>query len=430
MSDLFAIVPFSSPNATGNQDYTDVAAFGGATPKAAMIIITGHSAADGASESTHARMGVQFTDGNGAHGFYTSTRSADNVGDTLTAWITNSPTGVIVRLLDPAAGNELTGVLGTFIANGLRVNWTEVDGSIDFDGVIVLFGGAGISVYAGSVNLGTGTSAIDVTDPGFEPDVVFTAGAAAAFGPSSGSFFRQIFGIAINDGADTQKCFCVSEAEAIAAGRPAATFQTAKVWAQQSGSGSGVDYTVTIGSFDASGFSVTPSANTGGDGLGYLAIKFSADTKFALWDFQTPTSTVAVVDTTPDFMPKLGVILGCSLESVDTGVFNSALAGGMQISAFEASESSSAAMRLKNNADPTDTASDFQAKALSIPSDSASGVVVATLTSFDDVGWTLNYSAVAATQKRAFALAIGERAPAPTAVFQPRNRSFTSQLIR
>jgi len=178
-----AIAVAAANTSTGNQDFTTTD-MGGATPKG-VIFLYSRSPADG---TITADSGASFGAADGTNQWACANYIKDDLSDTL------NDVGVSDKCLFALLNATTThseAAFVSFIANGVRVNWTTAT----TDGWLVtaiLFSGAAVSFAAGKVNAQDGT-AVNV---GFEPDIVLFAGSGRSLGrdTSLGSRGRIGFG--------------------------------------------------------------------------------------------------------------------------------------------------------------------------------------------------------------------------------------------
>lgn len=366
----------------GTTDYTT--SMGGATPTGVIQFGTASRASDG-TEGAEGYLSIGSYDGTTQYCIQPGIEDANR-------YARNESQGSLRYLKKPNQAGALENATGSFITNGVRLNMTAVNGGTPppRTGTFMAFSGQS---YQGSVSLGA--SATDVTAPGFQPDVVFIYGIA---GQTSGTNMRYSVGIATSDG--TQRAIFGSSAW-----QPAslATYQTlatdACAGAIDESTGSLI-YKVSIGSFDSSGFTLTPSASASGHTLYYLALKL--DTPVKILDITTPTSTGNASITGTGFAVQHVLAFMTNLEAVDSYPGSTSdLQGCLSINALSASGASGQAIRWDNGT--SNSKSQFKAALLS-PSATNTSAGQATVTSMDSGGVTLNWSSVQGTAKKGFGL--------------------------
>lgn len=397
---VFAVQDFATGSATGNLDVTS-GTLTGITPKAVLTIATAQTVAAGSSETAESAFGIGLSDGSRPR--VGSMKSQDNVAST-----NNFTRGNTIDINTMVAGSAtVEAASASFISGGVRYNFTTNDAT-SRKAVCLAFAGADVSVRTDSINLGTGTSAIDVTAPGFEPNVVFylcVGVTGANFGAATSTSDSQMsFGIATWDGTTlVQRSVFHAEADGIADGAPFTSLSTSFVGGQLGATGAGLVYSLTASAFDSSGFSITPSANAGSDNLGYMALKLTGR-RAKLVDITTPTSTGSSTISGAGFTPRLAVVVLTNLEALDS--YPGATSDnqcGLAIS-LVGDEQWASSIRADSGAATTDTASNCQNVAILGPSATNTAAISATFTAWTSDGMTVNYSAVQANGKKGFVL--------------------------
>lgn len=405
MVDILAkLVAFDAPTVTGNFDITDVG-FGGATPKAVVFFATNHESANDPSATFHASWMCGWTDG--TVNFVARTYSQNGVANTNVG--RNQHTSLCIAIPSPTVAgttgtNLVAGAFDSFIADGVRINFSVVNASQRRILALIL-GGADLQVKAGNTgSLGVGAGTITVSGVGFNPDAVFFSGDSAALS-TPGDLFGLLFGIATNDG--TQFSVSMIEADNVATGQPSQVLHNTAAIAQVNSTAATVDYTGIVGNFGADGFDIVINASTSADVAGYLALKFGGE-NFKLWGFDTRTATGLYSETTPGWTPRVVLAVGTNLEAVDAPQFNTALAGGFALGvATDEGEYWNARLRMLHAAATTETISITNEQFIAAPSSGDTGQVLADFVGMTALGFDVNYTAVAATAKKGFAFAIG-----------------------
>lgn len=399
MADVQIIVEtFNTPTSAGTLNIRP-AALAGITPKAAMILGNHHDPANDPSGTPHAQMCYGLFDD--TTNMYMWTFSENNVASTddlrryddNLALVAQDPTGAGVSAIFSASS-------ATLVSGGADLVFTAVD-TVAHPLVIVFFAGADVDAHVGYVDLGTGTSAIDVTAPGFEPDVVIVMGDSDD--QALAGFFSFLIGAVINDGSNTQASFTQGETDAQTAGKPGEYITGTYGGSQIHSTYGTIYYNLTFSDFDANGFSVTPSSTAGSDHIMYLALKLGGN-QFDLQSFTTPTTT-GEQTYDPGFEP------GFYLAAISnrTAMEQSALGAdseGAAICVGTANKQAAVVTSIEYAADPTNTESDFKTNALQCAVNSDMDAIVASLTSFSSSGATFNYSAVDTTARAGFLLMI------------------------
>lgn len=295
----------AAPTSTGQVDIT-TAALGGKTPKAVFVMFS-HADADDTVENDLAG-GYGFATG-ASNEFSCSVSSEDNVA-TSVCDKNNDNTNVIDMIHNGVV--EVTANFVEFIADGVKLDFTVVNS----DAVLityVFFAGDDLSAHAGSINMGTGTTALDQTAPGFEPDLVLFISTSFSTGDGTTTTCHLSFGACANDGV-------ASQGSQIFWSRDADSSSENGGWTDSDDAVGSVtndaqDWAGRISDFDANGFSITPSANAGSALVFYLALETST---LQTWvgTFAGPSGTGDLAITGVGFTPQW-VAIGLSSNTTD-----------------------------------------------------------------------------------------------------------------
>lgn len=259
------------------------------------------------------------------------------------------------------------------------------------------------NAHVGAINLGTGTSAINVTNPGFRADLVLFLGAWAADETVSTSA-RFTFGAAKIDGADTvtQGCVALESRDNAAATDTSTAIHNDVAAAKILSTALGAEISVSA---NANGFTVTPSADSASNVLYYLALELPSpdDSYVGVVDTQTGTGNLAY-DVTA-FEPLALLLAGTMCTAVGTLTEAGSMHLGM---GGPASAEWGTTFIDEDASDPTDNEGYADtSNILRIQSAVGSTDTIASLASLDADGWTLNYSDGSASARKMLAIAIG-----------------------
>lgn len=376
----------------------------GYTPIACMVVASRHYTPNDGGGTVNATLSIGFHDG--TNGRFQCATSENNVGTSDV--YRDQGTGSVLKIISVTGGTAIEATLTAFHTNGATFNFSAYDNAgTNMRFWVMYFFGEDASAFCGTQALGTGTSILDITAPGFQPDFVLCAHSNGANASAIENFFGISFGILSNDGSDTQNYVSWAEADAVAAGgQPSQIISTLYNLGQQSTGAATEAYHLTGSAFDASGFSETPSASAGSDDMNYLAIKLGVTCR--LIDITSPTATGNQSYTSAAPGPQAVITVGTNLESYDTSQFNTGLAGGIGICAFTRTQAWGTVSRIAV-ADPTNCSNETNAYALRWPlSTSLSTGCVASFVSMNNDGFTLNWTTVQATGKKGFAFIIGQ----------------------
>lgn len=400
----FTRFALSTAAAGGTQDVT-IPGFG--TPKAAMFILTA-----GVTDDVlvgPARMATGYTDGvnNGCAGNHSSDTSSNSITSrrqTDTACIT---------LPDVAgSGTELSFSFNSWITDGIRLD-IDNDAPAAYLVTCILFGDQVTDAYVGTENLGTSTSPQVITDPGFEPDLVFMAGTGQSSVSATSTFALGIFGAGVNDGADTQYCSHYQADDAKAAATCRAIIDNTSIGGQIAGGANNLLYTVKISDYDAQGFTLTTNASGQSDRVYYLAVKFATDVPIELFDVTWP-DTGDYTKAGLSFQPSVGLITSI-VGATPYGNVVTTNNHSTSVAVFD--DTSVITQNISDQDGQTTT------KAKSLSSDqlrildwtSSDGIVASSHTMNAD-GWTFPLTTNPATPVLGWGLAIGPGGAAPAVI--------------
>jgi len=319
-----------------------------------------------------------------------------------------------IALRDPAdATDEVRTSFVSWITNGVRLNVTTAPAN----GVLltcVFFAGTDSSADVGTWTFDN-ANAVDVTSVGFEADLVFTLCNGGGW-PSDHTHGRETVGVVHNDRASG-----LAQRWASVSGRDSRATSVNRSYFSASEGGAdfkyAVQYEMAFSAFDASGFTVTPSASAGTDVAAYLALRFGSGPAVDSWvgTHTTPTGTGNDGETGPGFTPQTVILFGTFAEAVDT-LYADARGGVFMMSAFDADEAYAVSACVEVGVATMNTQCLSDNVAVELPDDDGSAGLTASFVSFDANGWTLNYSAVEAAAKLFIGVAIEEEAAAGVTV--------------
>jgi len=305
--------------------------------------------------------------------------------------------------------NNGTAEFSSWIANGIRINWTD-EPSAAYLLTVILFAGTDLSAAAGDLYLGNTEDQVNnITAPGFTPDVVFTAAGW------NSAHERTGLGAVHFDGAST----IVQRSLAFASASNQGTSTVGLQLRNDSGifacdANGALNWYGVFSDFDADGFSVT-IRNDGGDNqkLHYLALNFNSAVDAWVGTHTTPTSTGNDSETGPGFTPQFVYVIPSLGEAIDTA-YGDNRAGTFGVSAFDADDEYTTVVSSEDGAGTSNTQSLSDDRAIVVPDDDGTLDIEATFVSFDANGWTVNYSNAPGTAKLFPALAIEAEGGAPS----------------
>lgn len=320
----------------------------------------------------------------------------------------------------PSNDNTLDVEFAEFIPGGVRFYVNTMDNNIDITATI--YWGDDLEIALWGLALGTGTSPIAVTGIGFEPTALW-----AVYYATADNDCAMSIGCAVDDGSLVQRSVQrQSTGGQAAGGTPAQQFDNAHIAGRIATNGTQA-WQLTLNSLDADGFTVTPSASAANITMFFIAMASKSGKKFKLVDLTTPTSTGVQSITGAGFEPSLVMGAACSIQTANTIASDTEPASSMCHFVIGPDLSQSCdAISDDSTADPTDTYSYHdKAHAVRIGTNGGIATVIAEALSLDSDGFSLNYTAVAATAKLGFALLI-EGIPAPD---PPSNNTGTGLIF-
>ena len=302
MADVnFTTTDFTISTGTGTQDVT-VSGMSASGDIKAVIFICSGGTVDGTA-AADARMSVGFSDG-----------TTDYVGST---WVDDGQTttnatrhlrsdGVIAMYTDITLDHIFS--VNSFITDGVRLDIDNQAATAFYCTVVFIHGTDVTNASVGEVNLGTGTAAIDITAPAFEPDIVFLLNSGTSSAPPNAEGNSSFgFGCAINDGSASQACAAFGSQDNQSDSSNSITMiRNDRISTLVFNNNP--QYDVLLSDFDANGFSLTPSLSAGSDRIFYLALAFSNSPDIDLVNMSYPTSG-DYAETTPGFQPDFGMIV-------------------------------------------------------------------------------------------------------------------------
>lgn len=386
----FAVTQCVLPTTDGAT--VDCTSSGFGTPKGAFLF-GGYSRTNGIVE---ANAGIFFGayDGTRQYSIGGAAEDAQNPTDTGAFYDVNSAFGVLAATTQTQDAD----CTASLITDGIRLTCADAP-TFSYIANVLLIGGSGVSnVYAGqATGSATQNSAITVSDPNFQPDVIL------AFMHNSNSGIMHIsMGMAWRNGASiVQRGMGIFDDNAAS---PSSVISTlSDQYMLQSGLTSTTSLEVT--SIGATGFDVTTRVTGGARLFTYLAIKLNGLNAW-LGTSPAPTSTGSNALTGVGFQPQVGLMLAGEHAAMNTQYLsgNGEIFG---ISIFTAAASDTISTWGNDGGATSDEESMTDARVCRTRKDGAD-FDTCTLTSFDADGMTLNYSlASAATRQRALLLIQG-----------------------
>lgn len=398
MSVVIATTRTACNTSTGNQDITTTD-LGGLTPKAAFFTVT-HATVDGTA-TDHAIIGIGAATATDER--WSCSVGSENAQGTTDTDRRGATDECIIKLLAGSASVDGEADFVSFITNGVRINWGNAPAS-GFLLTVTLYAGTDLSAKAGISSLSTQDNTTDVNTVGFEPDVVFFGTHNTLINDSGYTLAMLSYGVATNKNPVVQSSWVWASNNGQASGTILA--QICNNYAFGQCSLTELSYGCEVGTFDASGFSITSRlGDASADNVGYLALAFNNVVDFKTGIIDSPTSTGSQSITDPGFKPQY-VNLGLTqMQAVNT-FYTTGLGGSFGISVFDEDNAYCNSYQDEDGSGTSNTQCISDDTVINLPEDDGTSGHVAAFTSFDTNGWTWNFSATLGTAVKFWYLAI------------------------
>lgn len=397
---------------TGNQTFRDPSML--MTPKAAIFIVTYATTDEVLAAHSFLSFGVATGTGERWASAY---HDQDAVATTVVARRTID-TGCICIISGGtvvAQADFVSFEVDAGAGAGVTINWSNAPESAFLVTVIMI---AGDNAKAGTLTTGAAANDTVATTVGFLLSFVIFSSTGIAIPASAGGLDRS-FGVGLAD--LTQRCWIDRSTNGNGASAVSSRYMTNRV-AGDIDASAVMEWDLELTAVDATSFTVTQrTAGGASDEVGYLAVNLGA---LGCWlgDTDTPTATGSQSQTGPGFQPELVIFGLTNMEAVDTA-YTDDKAGVVGVGAFTALNEYSNLVIVDDASDPTVCKSFSNNRALAIRKDDGTAQIGANRVSMDTNGWTLNYTIVAATAKKVFALVLEKAASAnavPTLAYHYR----------
>jgi len=356
---------FSANTSSGNQTF-NIPAFGGKVPKAAMFEVVATTVASEAKGAI-GLVSKGFTDGTTHYAMYHN----------LDLRRRQQKSSSVVFGYDGTTAFDATFV--SFGTDEVTINWSTAPASA-WKIRVYLFGGDDLE---SKVNYVTGVATTGtVVAVGFEPNFVFALSVCTGSSLQNGVNGSMSTGIIGNDGAGGIFQRVISHLASSGSGWDTGVYSVAV--ASKSGTGT-PSYTISLGSFDASGFTATANnATPAAHHSGYLSIRLTGS-QTAVGAHVSPTTDSSNSLTGLPFQPSKVFWLLPAANGTD----QSWQGGGW---GYMASGNVNSNQLWLSFSAATINLGYSTTRLRSMSSDnSANSRMIATLTSFNSDGWTLNW---------------------------------------
>lgn len=406
MTFKIAVQSFQTPTSTGTQNITTTD-LGGLTPKAVLFILTHVNSLDTSTDHAIYSIGAATAaDEEWATGQY----SLEGYSQPNTGCYGYDDS--CVRIHIQAIPFNVEANFTQWLTNGCQITWTGVHSSLQYQGAAIFFAGTSMQAYAGW-ELGPAVSgSVNVTAPGFRPNVVLCCmkGEPESISDSSDSY--PGFGVAIDKATDEHGSVASFRDKLDAPGPTLSSLRLSDTYTYMKVDTDGaLVYAFNVDSWDANGFSFNheSGASVASDQIGYLAIDtgfFGVAAKF----IDTPTTVSTQGYTGFGFQPQ-SVILVQSLLTSITGVGSGNAAAAFGFGVATSTDEYSASSTDKDNVSPDPVCkTKFSAVAGNICDEDGNAELVALLDSLDSDGFTLDFTTVNGSANKWLAIAFSESA--------------------
>lgn len=309
----------TAPTSTGTQDYT-VSGFG--TPQAAMVVhISGTS-------NSAAGADIVYSIGFWARYDGTDYQRVSHMAmeDNASGTPINSQSGndddAVIKNWDPDQDSNSVHFEASFdsvITNGIRLNWTTVDGTDTGYVIVTLFKGFDWAYLWSQEDASPYTQDIAYTGGPGTPDVLIGITTRSGDDDSApGDIARLSFGFCVNDGSRTQGSVDTwysfegkSALGSVATHRGTASF-LAHTKGKAGSDPSSPSWQRSVKSFDANGFTLQQDVTTGLEGrnsmMSVLGLKLPSGCPKAVKHLTAPTSTGSWAITGVGFQPQMCIM--------------------------------------------------------------------------------------------------------------------------
>lgn len=304
---------------TGTANYTGV----GFTPKAIIFFV---SAVTDDSVNTHDEYGIGLTDGSSKN-FYMGFYCEDRFRLESTSRTDSSGCIFIDELSTGAAGilNRAVAALHSFTADGFILDWTTVE-SRPFKFSYMAIGGDSVSVDVDYFVESTSSGNYSVTKPGFNPDFSFLVWTdRTTWGTNNGGTHMGISGAV----SSTERAFSYRNTAGSGASNNTqrSRLRTTKLIELTDTNSDTVNSDHDFVSMDATGFTIDRTTDDTNDRLViYLAI---SGAQVSIDQFSTPTSSGDDAYTGIGFKPESEIVISHCSTANSTSVFSRQSFGAM-----------------------------------------------------------------------------------------------------
>ena len=381
----FAVASAALSTDTGTQNITTTE-LGGATPDAALLIVSSATAAD--TTTAHAQMNVGATDGTNV--WCTSWCSEDAQDRTdLYATTQNDHLLVLQAAADGATDAEID--FSAFIANGITIDITNAPAGAY---IVKCFFWAGIEdAEAGVLTTDATQDQATTVTTTFQPQAVYLSTLFAA-NESQAAAADVGMALAVNDGSASQACISFWASDNQDTSYLRGGVWEDKVLKYRTGSWGG-----ELG-FSSSGFTVTTVDDNGSAVLvGYLAIRYGDNASVALKVRTSATSTGTQATSGVGFQPHHAVGIFTFSDAKNTYAYGDHGMASFGLGAGTTHAEGSITVLHQHNVNTSVAKSVSDTKYQNIRDVDGTDGIEATIDSLDSDGYTLNHTVTDGTAR-------------------------------
>lgn len=398
---VIAQTTFLSLGAVGTQDVT-IAGFGTPTAVIVLGIKSGTTSEDIGTAYDGASFNIGFFDGTNARVAATEGKHGATGGDGSRSMVE----GVIDQVVTSADPILSIGTAtAAFITDGVRLTWSG-SGPEVHRYILILIRGLANVVVGDAIG-------VNSNNLGFRPDVIFVATPGINY-PERVDASVLSFGCVVDDGSNTERSLQMSCADGPSPTANTLILDTSDSVGQVYNGAQNWAGNLTI---DADGFD-TNTLDV--DEIIYLALQFDADVSFSLGTYAIPTATGAASISGLGFQPGFLMLALSNVNVADT--VRAADVYGFGIGFAVGDDEYFVGEAEEDAVNPSNTQSKITATIVDLPHDDGTQLAVASFTSFDAGGFTLNYSTAPAAARYGWYLAIEADQPSSGIAILRRRR--------
>lgn len=371
----------TAPTVTGTKDFT-IAGIG--TPDAVIIECMSYTGTE--------TFGIGLSRGvsDGINEAVSTWSEQDNSNPSSSMRLFN--TTKVINMYDRTATLQLEGIVDSFIDDGVRINFTNVNSAYRMQIWFIL---GAEEVLAGDSTSSATLGGTDTVSTGFELDTLFVQGGFNASGASI-TDIRDSFGIGMNKSPIEQRCYLGFANDNASPTESETHIHDNLIFEHGTSINGGSAELTSIGATD---FVLTTRDFAVAEQYAYLAVKWITIINQEMQTVSSPNSTGTWSYTGASFQPDVVVL---SL-TIDPNINGTVLDAGVSTAKFNSNEEMSMSYYSEDNISPSNVSQSNRTASIYLQSNGSATpgtLYEGTLTSFTANGWNMNMtSAVAANDK-------------------------------